>query len=146
MKKVGYCYYAHRWSIHGFPKTAQDLIFTAFNKLPIKFHDYAIVKVDMKTESVSFIRSYDFDTAREPTVGNGVKVSKEGIITYTKEKGQIYHHKWMFVEPLYNGFDVEESKEWSRIWQEKIPCTREIKSRIGYRKYWVEILRKYDIN
>ena len=62
-----------------------------------------------------------------------------------KSKGQIYHHKWMFVSDDYNAFNIEESKAWSEKWTNVLPNDRAIKSRIGYKKYWQEILKEYNL-
>ena len=51
----------------------------------------------------------------------------------------------MFVDNNYSGFNVEESKQWSKVWQSILPNTKEIKSKIGYKKYWLEILEQYNL-
>lgn len=45
----------------------------------------------------------------------------------------IYHHKWLFVDDNYPGFDVEESKERSAAWM-ALPDVD--KSLIGRASYW----------
>ena len=51
----------------------------------------------------------------------------------------------MFVDARYKGFDIEKSKKWSEKWQSVIPNDRKIKSRIGYKKYWDEYLKEYNL-
>lgn len=117
------------------------------------FMEVEIVKVDVKNNKVSFIKSPDWDTAREPLVGDAYMIDlnenaplRKRTVKITKSKGQIYHHKWMFVADDYQGFDIEESKKWSEKWQSVIPAERGIKSRIGYKKYWDEYLKEYGLN
>lgn len=117
------------------------------------FMEVEIVKVDVKNNKVSFIKSPDWDIAREPLVGDAYMIDlnenaplRKRTVKITKSKGQIYHHKWMFVADDYQGFDIEESKKWSEKWQSVIPAERGIKSRIGYKKYWDEYLKKYGLD
>ena len=99
-----------------------------------------------KNNKVSFIASPDWDTAREPLVGDSYVTDIFDVQFKTiKSKGQIYHHKWMFVSDDYNGFNIQESKEWSDIWTKILPRNREVKSRIGYKKYWNEILKEFNL-
>lgn len=114
----------------------QDLYNDYKDKLPKGFK-YNILKYNKNNETISFINSPDFDTADEPIVGDSYKVSKNGI-TYTRQKNppQIYHHKWLFVDDDYKGFDVDKAKERSRKWlmiSDKINM-----SKIGNKKYWDE--------
>ena len=108
-------------------------------------NSYEVLKVE--NDSVSFIESEDWNTSREPVVGDSYKVSLDGSIKITNKKNnpQIYHHKWMFVEDNYSGFNVQESKAWSDRWTAVLPSTREIKSRIGYKNYWENILTEYNL-
>jgi hypothetical protein len=47
----------------------------------------------------------------------------------------IYHHKWLFVDDDYRGFNVEESKARSQLW---ISLGDVDRSRIGRQSYWQE--------
>ena len=66
----------------------------------------------------------------------------------------IYHHKWMFVDDDYNGFDIQESKRRSSLWRDAIDKyaeqnnikKRTISSRIGKQNYWFELLNMVVIN
>lgn len=146
MKKIGGCVYIHWTAFRQLDKEQQNLIKKASIICPIGFDRCEIYKVDAKNKKVSFIESKDFDTAREPQVGNSwcIDISTKKI-KEIKSKGQIYHHKWMFVKENYDGFDVEESKRWSEKWQSIIPNDKSTKSRIGYKKYWDEYLEKYGL-
>jgi hypothetical protein len=79
--------------------------------------DYNCVVYDSSTGSVRFDEAPDFDTAREPHPGKWLKVSRDGSVT-RGEESQIWHHKWLWVGDDYEGFDVGESRDWSRTWLE----------------------------
>lgn len=157
MKKIGGCVYMHMSIRAGACEQIKNMVADAervFRKVVgIKdFMDIEIIKVDIKNNKVSFIKSPDWDTAREPLVGDAYMIDlnedtplKKRTVKITKSKGQIYHHKWMFVADDYEGFDIEESKRWSEEWQSVIPADRKIKSRIGYKKYWDEYLKEYGL-
>lgn len=106
----------------------------AKRKVPREF-DYHIVKYDYQSESVSFIQCLDFDTAPEPAVGQIVSVRWYGT-THKRQPPcdpEIYHHKWLFVDDDYDGFDVEESKQRSLRWSSLEGVDRR---RIGRKGYW----------
>lgn len=158
MKKIGGCIYMHISMRTKVDEKIKNMIADAervFRKV-IGMKDFVeveIVKVDVKNNKVSFIKSPDWDTAREPLVGDAYMIDlnenaplRKRTVKITKSKGQIYHHKWMFVADDYQGFDIEESKKWSEKWQSVIPAERGIKSRIGYKKYWDEYLKEYGLN
>lgn len=158
MKKIGGCIYMHISMRTKVDEKIKNMIADAervFRKvIGMKdFMEVEIVKVDVKNNKVSFIKSPDWDTAREPLVGDAYMIDlnenaplRKRTVKITKSKGQIYHHKWMFVADDYQGFDIEESKKWSEKWQSVIPAERGIKSRIGYKKYWDEYLKEYGLN
>lgn len=151
MKRIGGNIYLH-CSVYdsvdeGIKKMLDKATAIMFNKgMLVEWLGSVVYKLDMKNNTVSMIESYDWDTAREPQVGNAynINLDTEEIKTI-KSKGQIYHHKWMFVLNSYKGFDVEESKKWSEKWQSVIPNDKKIKSRIGYKKYWDEYLKEYGL-
>ena len=158
MKKIGGCIYMHismRTNVEEKIKSMIEDAEKVFRKvIGIKdFMEVEIVKIDVKNNKVSFIKSPDWDTAREPLVGDSYMIDlnedaplRKRTVKITKSKGQIYHHKWMFVADDYQGFDIEESKKWSEKWQSVIPAERGIKSRIGYKKYWDEYLKEYGLD
>ncbi len=157
MKKIGGCVYMHMSMRKRVDANIQGMITDAEQvfrkKIGMKdFLEVEIVKVDIKNNKVSFIKSPDWNTSREPLVGDAYMIDlnedaplRKRTVKITKSKGQIYHHKWMFVADDYKGFDVEESKKWSEKWQSVIPSDRTIKSRIGYKKYWDEYLKQYNL-
>ena len=97
--------------------------------------DYNLLAYAPKTGDFTFTQSPDFDSAPEPSVGSQVLVKPDG--TTRAMKGQanpwIYHHKWLWVDDGYTGFDVEESKQRSMDWM-SLPDIDY--SRIGKKGFW----------
>lgn len=79
---------------------------------------------DPKNEVYMFSESPDFDSADEPIPGKAIKVEMDGDdvekVFPAKVINQIWHHKWMFVDDNYKGFDVRRSWEWSVTWASEI--------------------------
>lgn len=149
MKKIGNALYAHCST--DFRESHEEMIQQA-KRIMIGADMYnellgsVIYKMNFRDNVVTFIESEDFDSAREPQVGKAYVVNlNTGKIKTIEPKGQIYHHKWMFVPEDYAGFDIEESKSWSEKWRSVFPVDRKISSRIGYKKYWVEYLKQYGL-
>lgn len=110
---------------------------------------FDVVKYDQG--NVTLITSPDWDTSNEPIVGecrrwkdgewfNGENLNNN--FKLTKNFRQIYHNKWQFVDESYQGFNVEEAKERTKIWN-AIPNLN--KSKIGNKVYWVELLTNHNI-
>ena len=76
--------------------------------------------VVVSPSGIRFDEAPDFDTAREPKVGNYVWVMNDGS-TKTGKSENIWHHKWMWVKDDYKGFNVQSSKNWSKKWLGKVP-------------------------
>jgi hypothetical protein len=53
---------------------------------------------------------------------------------------QIFHHKWLWVKSDYDGFDIQESYEFSKLWLSKFeePAS-------GHIEKWKQQLKKYNI-
>ena len=101
---------------------------------------YNCIRYDVKTQSVSFQECPDFDTAREPMVGDYLTVNKDGSYKMG-HSNYIFHHKWLWVKNDYNGFDVGESWEWSRKW---LSILQEPSDGNGINR-WNAQLRRYDL-
>ncbi|MEO2013883.1 MAG: hypothetical protein ABGZ53_05880 [Fuerstiella sp.] len=131
-KEIGGAVYVHRSYQHLLPVAVRD----ATPSIPDGF-DYTVVKYQLKTETVSFIVSDDFDSADEPAVGDVYTVKSDGASTFRRQSKDpwVYHHKWLFVADEYTGFDVEAAKERSRLWMslDNIDFRR-----IGKKSYWEE--------
>jgi hypothetical protein len=97
--------------------------------------EYNIIKYNIGTGSVTFIKSPDFDTSLEPIVGDSILIKSNGDIIFTESSDDpwIYHHKWLFVKDDYSGFDVEKSKKRSEQWTmlDNIDYRK-----IGKKSYW----------
>ena len=130
-KQVGSTIYLHKSVEDKLPK---EILFTTKNKIPNDFN-YDIVKYDESNGNVTFISSPDWDISDEPIVGNAILIRGDGSERFIKQKEspQIYHHKWLFVNDNYKGFNSEDSKERSRKWL-KIPNIEF--NKIGYKNYW----------
>lgn len=102
-------------------------------KVLIGDYDYQIVKYDEKNDKFTFIKSPDFNSAEEPTIESYVIAYPDGKTVEKTNRRQIYHHKWLFVDDNYSGFNVEDSKNRSRNWL-SIPNINF--SKIGNKSYW----------
>jgi len=70
---------------------------------------------------IRFDSSPDFDTSREPITGDYIAISYPDGKIRRGHGDQIWHHKWLWVKDDYKGFDVEQSKNWSKTWLSKLP-------------------------
>lgn len=151
MKKIGGCIYTHVSNMDKLPEKLDEMMEKTTSimidqNMLVEWLCGKVLKFDVKNNTVTMIESWDWDKAREPEVGDAYRVNLDTQeIKKIKSKGQIYHHKWMFVADDYKGFDIEESKRWSEEWQSVIPTDKKIKSRIGYKKYWDEYLMEYGL-
>ena len=78
--------------------------------------EYNCLKYNPKTGVVAFQESPDFDSAREPVVGDYVSVNTNTGVVKTGHSNYIWHHKWNWVKNDYSGFDVAKSWNWSKQW------------------------------
>ena len=129
-KEIGGAVYVHR----DYRSRLPEVVSQAMKQLPGDL-DFCVIKLTLKTNSVSFIQSPDFDSADEPTVGDSVSVAADGSVSQRRGLSDpwVYHHKWLFVEDDYAGFDVEESKARSRRW---LALPDIDFRRIGRRSFW----------
>jgi len=87
-----------------------------------KYHPefrFNTIMLDADSDVVRFDEAPDFDTAREPHVGKVIAVFPDGS-TKTGYSNNIWHHKWLWVMDDYTGFDVNKSREWSKLWLSKV--------------------------
>ncbi|MCY9866107.1 hypothetical protein OTK49_26580 [Vibrio coralliirubri] len=119
--------------------------------LPSGF-SYDVVRVSQKVDEVAFIRSPDFNTSHEPIVSDSIRVTLNAdgelsVSKATKEQKDplIYHHKWLFVQDDYKGFDVEEAKLRSLEWKSKLGVDRVVSSKIGRCSFWDNWLKQNSI-
>jgi hypothetical protein len=133
-KDIGGAVYLHRH----YEDRLGTVLTEARKKIPTDF-EYQVVKYNYRSETVSFIQCLDFDVAPEPTVGQIILVSHDGLVRRRQQprNPEIYHHKWLFVADDYEGFNVEESKRRSLRWLRLKDIDHR---RIGRRSYWEQIV------
>lgn len=149
VKRVGYSSYTHISNLSELLVTLNEeqrlLIRSAIDKYSeITRESYEVIKFNKKTQGVSLIESPDWNKAHEPTVGTSYCINKNGTIRKTSGGNKVYHNKWQFVSEDYKGFNIEKSKERTRLWN-SIPDIKEHKTRIGNKDYWYELLEKNKI-
>ncbi len=131
-KEIGYAVYVHREYEERLGATVE----WAKRHLPDNF-EYTVVKLNQRNDSVSFILCPSFDSDHEPPISSILVVNADGATQRrtTPSDPYIYHHKWLFVDDDYSGFNVEESKARSQRWISlgDVDC-----SRIGRASYWNE--------
>ena len=131
-KEIGGKWYVHKdygFNLIYYCRDAEELLPPGFK--------YNCLMVDRNRPYViRFDEAPDFDTAREPHLGDFIEVN---ISTKEIRRGHsdfIWHHKWMWVDDDYTGFDVGESYEWSKRW------TQFISHPSGLKKIWESQLSK----
>ena len=109
------------------------------NQLGLKY--FQTVCHDFKQPNiVRFDTCPGFNIHREPMVGQMFFVDIGSGFIKDKYNDQIYHHKWLWVSEDYDGFNVQESYEWSKLWLSQLPETAS-----GRPYLWEEQLKKYNI-
>lgn len=73
---------------------------------------FRCLRLDLKTGAIRFDEAPDFDSAREPMVGKWLNLTPEWRVK-RDFSSQIWHHKWLWVKPSYQNFDVSQSQAWS---------------------------------
>lgn len=116
--------------------------------LDVMDQNFCVVRIDIKASTFQLSDCPDFDNEREPTIhGHKSYEVVNGVAQLIKEQNAksdnflIFHHKHLFVNADYEGFDVSESKAWSLLWRSQLPRTRAISSRIGRLNGWNEALK-----
>lgn len=120
-KQVGHSLYIHKlYADQVIPKAVLDTATEIMTRSNPDFN-YNSLMWDVKQKIVRFDEAPDFDRAQEPHVGEYVSVSLDGKFPPRKgHSNSIWHHKWLWVKDDYTGFDVDKSKEWSKLWLSKL--------------------------
>lgn len=108
-----------------------DIFLMAVNALPYGFI-FNCVMIDLREERIRFDEAPDFDMAREPHPGHYIEIDLKTMEIRYGYSDYIWHHKWMWVEDDYKGFNVEDSYEWSLTW------TKLITHPSGSRRVWLK--------
>ena len=114
-KQIGDELYFHKDYIDKTP-FSQEIEETLKN-MPNTFK-FTLIKINIKTKSISLLYSPCFDSQFHPALLQSMKIFPDGTtkIRNFSFNPPIYHHRWTFVEDDYKGFDVEEDKLWSYLW------------------------------
>jgi len=125
-------------------------------KLKTKYpnFEFKVIRYNTKTGEIRFIEAPDFDTSPEPIVGKGITynpVTKE-FKESNLGSSTVYHHKWLFVDDNYTGFDVSEAMnrtiEWTTAlnkYNQQNPADITTRNEIGSSRLWKEIQEKIGI-
>lgn len=140
-KQVGHSLYVHKlYADEVIPKAVLNKALEIMTRSNPGF-DYNTLMWDVKQKIVRFDQAPDFDTAQEPHVGEYISVSLDGKFPPRKgHSSSIWHHKWLWVKDDYTGFDVDKSKEWSKLWLSKLDEPAK-----GTDLTWRSQLRKYNL-
>ena len=150
-KKIGGRIYAHRDYIKNLSITAIPEIISAFQVAEDILGDFKWNTVRIKPDDVgglkevAFQYSPDFDTADEPQVVQTVMCvphNNTWKVDVREHKDTIWHHKWMWVGPDYEGFDYEASKARSALWR-KFVSPSEI-PKIGRKSFWDKLRVRWE--
>ena len=105
---------------------------------------YEVIKYDTKQHKLSFIDSPDWLTSNEPIVGDSVCWNFDKESQTTRLGGNaVYHSKELFVSDDYTGFDIDKTKERTKLWQSLV--TKEEKKLIGSKQYWKQFCEKHGL-
>lgn len=106
--------------------------------------EFNCVCYDLKNPNIiRFDEALNFNTAREPQVGTMIIVGTalRGEKSYKIfQSNMCWHHKWLWVLPDYQGFNVQESYDWSKLWLSKLEEPAN-----GSRPIWNKQLAKYGL-
>lgn len=116
-----------------------DVLYEAISLLPTGFIYNCLMFDSKKPGVIRFDEAPDFDTAREPHPGNFVEVNINTREIRHGHSNMIWHHKWMWVADDYDGFDVNESYEWSKKW------TQVITHPSGSKRVWEQQLNENEL-
>lgn len=136
-KEIGGKIYIHKNYFH--KVIDPDIFLKAVNLLPYGFV-FNCIMVDKKKNVLRFDEAPDFDTEREPHLGDFIEVNLNTLLIRKGHSDFIWHHKWMWVDDDYKGFDVEVSYQWSKKW------TGYITHPSGSKRVWIQQLNDSELN
>lgn len=151
-KKIGGRIYAHKDYIKSLSISVVYEVITALEIAKDILGEFNWNTVRVKPDGVggasevAFQYSPDFDTADEPEVTQTVKCVFDGnawkVMDVKKHEGIIWHHKWMWVEPNYKGFDYEASKARSATWKPHV--SKDEIHKIGRKSFWDKLRPRWE--
>jgi len=95
-----------------------DILKHGLKHVPKDFK-YNSIMWDKNRNIIRFDSVKNFDSEREPVVGDYIAVLPDGSTKQGKSP-YIWHHKWLWVKDDYTGFNVPESIAWSKEWLSKL--------------------------
>lgn len=161
VKSVFSAIYAHKSNINELLQKinpSQRKIIELFLSQNQDKYDFDVIKVDTYKKIISLISCEDFNSVPEPVIRN-VKTwnykyrydNESSVVIFPmkekiyKNNPFIYHNKWMFVSDDYNGFDVNLSKQRTKMLRISIPNYWEISNKIGRIDFWTDLCNQYNI-
>lgn len=148
IKKVGYCIYAHKSNLKEFLSNLtnedSDIALQSLNKYHTYF-PFDVIKFDKKTKNTSLIKCSSWDSLNEPIVEDSLCINQNGSYRIIAGGTKVYHNKWQFVNSDYRGFDIEKAKSRTLLWN-RIPNIKGLKSKIGMKDFWYELLEENNID
>jgi hypothetical protein len=117
-KLVGQQLYIHKSAAHRLPSNLLEAYNNAwtsklhFTEYDADYWEPNCAVIELRTLAVRLDEAPDFDTAREPHVGRWFWYSQAPKIVQGRSNA-IWHHKWLWVEDDYRGFNVGASFRWS---------------------------------
>lgn len=100
---------------------------------------YNCVCYSPKENIVRFDEAPDFDSVREPHPGKMIAVNLNTHEIIESNSDMIWHHKWLWVDDDYCGFNVQVNWQWSKTWLQYITHPSGSKSK------WAKELEKYNL-
>lgn len=140
-KDIGGSLYVH---ISYVPQEFRAKVQLARNVLNREYPSFTpnIVRIDYKKDSIAFYDSPEFDSVNEPAAGTMITVTDD-LVSKPRKVSQIWHHKWLWVDNSYTGFNVKDSIKRSEEWLATDTAEDPLPYRgIGSRKTWNEWLAK----
>jgi hypothetical protein len=144
MKRIGGRIYLHTSNIQSLDKIYHFDIEKARHIVEVCLQDrtkWNCIRIK-PNEQVAFQYSPDFNSADEPEVTITMAVDLIGKIVIRTHNNTIWHHKWMWVDSTYKGFDYEASKARSALWKPHV--NKSELTKIGNKVYWESIKKRWE--
>ena len=111
---------------------------------------YDVLKIDTLNRTVSFITCQGWDEYPEPWIKGTTIFSYDDPLTPKRilkysNNYPIYHNKWMFVSDNYTGFDIQKSKDRTKLIESIIQTYMRDRRKIGYFNCWKKLLEDNNI-
>ena len=124
-KFIGRCAYIHKSIFENSIDLIDKRVTTVYEffRSAIERFDgnFDIIKVDLKNFTISLIKVDDFDKWLNPIILEITTYYNTEIYStkkyYKQSNKQIYHRKHEFVTSDYNGFDINSSIQWVKLYE-----------------------------